>query len=134
RSDLLEKVVNLQRMVGVGAIDNGERVELRVMLLEQLQPANNRIKAGLLSLVDAVLVVQLARAIDGEADEELLFGEELSPFVVQQCPIGLQGVADGLAVGILALEFNNLAEVVDTQERWLTALPGEADLGQILLL
>ena len=54
--------------------------------------------------------MQVPRAVDAEADQELVFGQESAPFIVEEGAIGLQGIVDALAAGIAALQFDHLAE------------------------
>ena len=67
-------MVNLERMLAVGVIDDGERVELHLVLLQESQPLHDLVERGLLALVDTVTVVQLARAVDAQADPEAEMG------------------------------------------------------------
>jgi hypothetical protein len=46
----------------------------------------------------------------------------------------LESIFNALAVRIPLFQFNNLAEEIDAQQSWLSALPGEANHGRLLRL
>src|SRR5207244_880849 len=58
------------------------------------ETANDTVEGGLPTFVDAVCVVHLARAVDGDADQEVVLLEERSPGVVEQRAVALRGVED----------------------------------------
>ena len=68
-----QEAVDFQRIVGVDAVDGGQDVVLDAMLLQQAQAAHHLVEGGRAALVHAVDVVQFARAIDADADEEVVF-------------------------------------------------------------
>ena len=78
--------------------------------------------------------MQLARAVDGNADQELIFKEEFCPRIVEQDAIGLEGVGDLLAVGIFLLDLDEIPEIIDTQQRRFPALPGKIHHRRIVRL
>jgi hypothetical protein len=104
------------------------------VFLEQVQPAHDRVECRVLLLIYPVFVVQLSRAVDRQSDEEAVLCEELAPLIIKQRAVGLKGVGDRLALRVLLLKFDDLAEERYAQQRRLAALPGEADLGDRLIL
>ncbi len=78
--------------------------------------------------------MQVPRPVDRDADEELVLGQELAPFVVDEDAVGLEGVRDAFAVAVVLLELHGAPEEVHPHERRLAALPGEVDLGDVLRL
>jgi hypothetical protein len=70
--------------------------------------------------------VQLGRAIHAQSDEEAVRREELTPFVVQERPVGLDRVLDALARSpvLLAQPYRFLEERGSAQCR-LAALPAD---------
>ncbi len=61
--------------------------------------------------------------------------EERAPFVIEERAVGLQIVFDSL-VGLLVflLQLDDLAEKVQSQEGWFTALPGKDHFAAVLPL
>lgn len=82
-----------------------------------------------MAFIDTVGVVHFTRAVDGEADEKIIRGEELAPFVIEQGAVGLDGVGDDFAGGEFFLQRDNLAKKIDTEQGGFAALPGEIDFG-----
>ena len=118
----------------VRGVDGREDVPLHPVALEHVEAAHHLVEGGLAALVDAVGVVHLTGAIDRDADEELVLGEELAPLVVEQRAVGLQGVADLLArLGEPRLQLDDESEEVDPHHRGLAALPRHDDLGCVRL-
>ena len=79
-------------------------------------------------------VVDVLRAVDAEADEELVVQEEATPCVVDEDAIGLQPVADALPrYTVFFLQFNDFSEEIDAGKGGLAALPREHGLGKTLL-
>ena len=70
--------------------------------------------------------MQLGRAIHAQSDEEAVRREELTPFVVQERPVGLDRVLDALARSpvLLAQPYRFLEERGSAQCR-LAALPAD---------
>ena len=81
------------------------------------------------ALGDPVLVVDLLRAVDGQAHEEAVLLQEARPVLVEQRAVGLQVVLDPLSgLRVLPLQRHDLAEEVEAEQRGLAALPREHHL------
>jgi hypothetical protein len=89
-----QEAIHLQRADCVGRVDGGQDVELDAVFLQQCQPGHHAVERRPASPVDAVGIVQLAWAIQAEADQEAVLPEEAAPFVVQERAIRLQRVAN----------------------------------------
>ena len=48
----------------------------------------------------AVKIVDFFRTINTDADKKVVLFEKTGPAVINQCAIGLQGIADGLPLGV----------------------------------
>ena len=68
-------------------------------------------------------------SVDADPDEKSFGMEERAPFVIKQDAVGLEGVFDGLALGIFRLKGHRRAEEIDPEQCRLTALPGKVDGG-----
>ena len=86
---IAQEAIDLQRMGGIGRVDGGEDVKLNPVLLQEVQALHHPIEGGAATLVNPVAVVYLTRAIDADADEEIVGAEEAAPIVVQRCAVGL---------------------------------------------
>ena len=126
RAYAFEELVDLDRVLDGFGVDAGEGVELDLVFAEDVEAADDLLVGVAAFLVDAVGVVQVFRAVDGEPDEEIVFREEFAPLVVEQGAVGLECGADLLAVGVFLLEFNDFAEVAHAEQGGLAALEGEA--------
>ena len=104
------------------------------MFLQQLQAAHDFVERRLLAFVDAIGVVHFRGAIDGEADEEIVRGEEFAPFVVEQRAVGLDGVGNDFTAREFFLERDDFAEKIDAEQGGFAALPGEIDFGDGLAM
>ena len=56
---------------------------------------------------------ELARAVDGDADEKLVLSQELAPSIVDERGVGLERVVDCLAGGVFLLQCDHGAEEID---------------------
>jgi hypothetical protein len=75
--------------------------------------------------------VQLAGAVDGQADQEAVLAEECSPAVIQQGAVGLDGVRDPLAgLPVPFGQFGRAAEEVQAHHGRLATLPSHHHLGR----
>ena len=99
------------------------------MFAEAGEAAHGGVEGGAAVFVVAVDVVDFGGAVDGEADEELVLGEEFAPGVVEEGAVGLEGVGDIFTVGELFLEVDDFFEEGDAEEGGFAALPGEVDVG-----
>ena len=68
--------------------------------IQDLKTAHDTSEGWLAALVDAVGIVDIFRAIDGESDKEAVPREEFTPGFVQQRAVGLEGVVDSLPFSI----------------------------------
>ena len=119
-------------MARIGAVDHGERVEFDVVLFQQAQPAENLVVGIIPLFVHPVGVMQPRRSVDAQADEKLFRLQEFAPFVVEQRAVGLDGIVDAFAAGILPLQLDDFAEELHPEQRRFPTLPGECDFRNIL--
>jgi hypothetical protein len=96
--------------------------------LQGSQSLHHPAEAALTALVDAVSVVDLSWAVDRQADQEVVLGEERSPLVVEQGAVGLDRVGDLLARLLQRFgQFHRPAEKTQPHHRRLAPLPGHHD-------
>jgi hypothetical protein len=71
----------------------------------------------------------VARAVDADADQEVIFLEEFTPFIVQQGAVGLHGVLESHPrSAVFLLISDGLAVEIDSHQGRLATLPGYGDL------
>ena len=92
---------------------------------DQLPPTlHDPVEGSLPAAVNPVGVVDLARAIDAQTDQKIVFLEEGPPVVIEKNAIGLKGVLDYLAgPPILLDDFDGAPEEIELHQRRLAALP-----------
>ena len=71
-----EEAVDLDRMVGVGRVDGAQDVDVHTVVVQAPPAAHHVVERALAALVDAVGVVQRLRAVDAQADQDLVLLEE----------------------------------------------------------
>ena len=124
-----QEAVHLFGLVGSQVVDGHQDIVLHAVLLQHAQAAYDLVESRRSAFVDAVGVVQLARTIDADADQEVVFFEELAPLVVQQRTVGLHGVLKSHAwFAILLLVLDGFAVEIDPHQGRFASLPGHRDL------
>ena len=83
--------------------------------------------------IDAIGVVQFGRAVHAQSHQKSILCQELAPFVVEQRAVGLESVGNLFSVRMFFLQCDDLAKKLHAKQRWLTALPGKGNLGNVLL-
>ena len=73
-------------MLGILAVHHREGVEFHLVLLQETQAAHHAIKRGRSAFIDSVEIVEIRRAVNRNADQEVVLGQKLAPPVVQQTP------------------------------------------------
>lgn len=104
------------------------------MLREKVNAAHHAVEGGLTAFINTVSIMQFSGTVDGYADKKILFGEELFPVIVQQNAIRLKCIFNSFAIRILRLQRDNAAEIIDSQQGRLSALPCKMDHIRVLLL
>ena len=73
--------------------------------------------------------MQFTRAVDAQADQEIVGLEKGGPLLVQERAVGLQGVADDAPGGrVFFLQRHRAAEEIEPYQGGLATLPAEPDL------
>ena len=127
-SQVLEEAVELVGIVGVVVVHHRHAVPLHPVLLQQVDALHHLVERGASLLVLAVLVVELLRAVDGDAHQPVVLLEEPAPLVGEQRAVGLDAVVDGASAGIFLLQLHGpLVERQGAHQR-LSAVPGEEHL------
>ena len=97
--------------------------------------AHDEVERALPLAVAPVGVVQLARPVDAEADQEVVLLEEGAPGVVEQDAVGLEGLLNRLpGLAVFFDEFDGALEEFELHQRRLAALPGDRHFGRAMRL
>jgi len=127
---ITQELIYLPGMVAGDPVYGDQDVVLHLVLLQQPQSTHNLIKGALVTLVDAVGIVEALGPIQAEANQEIVLLEELAPLIVQEGAVGLHGVFEGHSrFAVFLLVFDRLAEKIYPHKGWFAALPGHRDLG-----
>src|SRR5437763_16900794 len=86
-ANFLEKTVDLKWVARVLLMDNGKRIELHRVLLQQTDTAHHFLKSRLATFIYAITVVELLWSIDRETDQEAIFGQNITPAIIEECSI-----------------------------------------------
>ncbi len=125
-----EEAVHVAAAPGVRRVDRRERVPLDTGLPEVSEAGHHLVERPLAALVHAVRVVQLARAVDRDPDQDLVLAEERRPLLVEQGRVRLDRVQCALAgLEVLRRQLDRPAEEVEAHQRGLAPLPGDHHLG-----
>ena len=129
RPDLIaQECVDALAMFFVGGVDGGQDVELGIVFLQQFNAAHHLVEGGIAALVDAIEIVNIPRAIEADTNQEVVFGKELTPFVVQRDGIGLECIINPhAAFFVLLLKAHRLSKKFDAHQGRFAALPGKVD-------
>ena len=130
RSEVVaQKPVHTAAVVAVGGVQRRQDVPVHAMVLEVLKAPDHAIERRLAALADPVGVVDLARTVDRDPDQEVVLLQKRRELVIDQRPICLQRVQDPLPrPGVLALQLDRAAEELDAHDRRLPALPRDHHL------
>ena len=114
-------------MFGVLCIQQGQSIELDVVFLGVLDGPHHPVPRPAAGMIGAVVIVELLRPVDADADEEFALVQEPAPFLIEQNRVGLYRVADLLAgYAIFLLQLHGLLVEVQSHQRRLASLPGKA--------
>ena len=97
-------------------------------MLQNLKAADRVVEGRSAVPAQAMAVVERPRTVEAQPDGEAFGGEKPAPVVVEEGPICLHPISDAAAGRAeTALDLDGLPEVIDSQDRRLASVPGEAD-------
>ena len=127
-ADIAEEPVDRERLPHVQVVHDRDDVGGNLVLAQQLVAAHGLHVGGLAAPGPSIGVVQFRRAVQAEADMELLGREKADPFFIQQAAIGLDTVDHAPAGGPMpALKLDHPLEIIHAQDSGLSPVPGEGD-------
>ena len=130
-----EEAIDRAPVVLVGGVDRAEDVEFDPVAAESPPAAHHQVKGALAAAIDPIGVVEFARTVDAQADQEVVLLEEGAPLIVEQDAVGLEGVLHALArPAILLDEFDRAPEELELHQRRLATLPCHGHLRRTMRL
>lgn len=124
-ADRAEEPVESRGIVGVAAVDYGQRVPLHAVFLQQRHAPHHRLERGASLPVAAVEVVRLGRSVERDSHQPAVFAKELAPRIVQKRAVGLDAVVDLPSVGVTPLQFDHAAVEVARTQQGFASVPCE---------
>ena len=130
-----EEAIDRAAVFLVGGVDRAQYVEVDSVLAQEPPALHHLVEGALFAAVDTVGVVELARAVDAQADQKVVFLEEGAPVIVEKDAVGLKGVLHDLSrPAVLFDEFDGAPEEVELHQRRLAALPRHCHCGRAVRL
>jgi hypothetical protein len=115
-------------VVDILAVEHTQNIARDSMLAQEFIAVHYLAVGGLPSLGKAVAVVHLLWAVQADSYGETLSGKKTTPVLINERAIGLNPVDDLTVRGpMLALQFNDLMKVLQTQQGGFPAVPGKTD-------
>jgi hypothetical protein len=124
--DLLEKPVT---SVGVYVVRGpAQDVARDAVLAQKFVSSHGLAVGGLTALGQAMGVMHFLRPVHTNPHGEAFCCQEAAPFFIDEGAVGLNPVDDPTVRGLmLALQFNDLVKVVQSEQGRLPAVPGKRD-------
>ena len=126
-AELDQEIENLIGVVGREVVDQREGVEVDLVSFAAFDGAHDAVPRAVAAEVEAIVVVQLLRAIDADADQEFVLVQEFAPVgIVQEDRIRLERISDLLAGdAVLLLQLHRPFVEVHAHQCRLAPLPGK---------
>ena len=109
----LIKTIDFFDRACIAAGHDAEHVVFDVIAVKELRGMQHAGKGAFPGGIDAVEVVQVGRAVERQADQELVFGQKSRPFFINGQTIGLDAVDHAQSAGVAGfLQLDDLAEKI----------------------
>jgi len=129
-ADLFEIAINSKRVPHILIVYCAKDVARDPAAFQKFEAAQGLTMCRFVASGQTISVMKLLRAVETEADAESFRRQEFTPLLIEQDAVCLHAVEDAFAVGrMLALQCNDLFEIVQAEQRGLSAVPGECDRG-----
>src|SRR5207245_11312015 len=113
---IAKEAIDCAAVMLIGGVDSTQNIEIDAVFA-QLPPAlHHPVEGSVPAAVDSVGVVDFARAIYAQTDQEIVFLEESAPVVIEKDAISLEGVLHHLSRSSLLLhDFDVAFEDIELQ-------------------
>ena len=122
---MFEKIVKLERIVGIKIVHHGHCIKFHAMFFEQMNAFHNLHKSGLTTFVATILVVKLLRAIDRNTHQKIVFFEKFAPGIVEQSSVGLNYVVNFTSASVFFLKFEGFFVEANRTQQSFATMPGK---------
>ena len=129
-----KEVEYLVGVVGVYIIEKDKQIEFDFEFAAVFDGAHNTVPCTRTGKIETVMVVIFLRTVNTDSDKEVVLMEKGTPFFVEQDRVGLECVANYLAVfAILLLQSDYFFVEVEAHQSGFTPLPRESGFGKAKL-
>ena len=102
-------------------------VVVDTMRLQEPKAAHHLVEGSAPVAVLAIAVMDFLWSVQADPDNELMALQKRAPGVIEQHPVGLQGIADRLGRSVRRLQFDHFLKKCKPHQGRLAALPNEFD-------
>src|SRR5208337_1348183 len=132
---IAEETIDRAAVLLVGGVDRAQYVEFDSVLAQVPPALHHLVEGALFAAVEPVRVVDLAWAVNAQANQEIVFLEEAAPLIVEEDAVGLKGMLhDLLGAAVLFDELDGASEEVDLHQRRFASLPRDSYCGRAVRL
>src|SRR5450631_3207908 len=93
---IAEEAIDRAAVMFVGGVDRAQDIEVDSVLAEEAPALHHFVEGASLAAVEPVRVMDLAWAVDAQADQKIMLLEKSAPLIIEKDAVGLKGVFDGL--------------------------------------
>ena len=123
---LFVKAIDLRHRFCQLGCHHGEYIELHMVSPHQLGCPQYRVITALAIGAMTVQVVGIFHSVQGQANEKMIFSQKLTPLLVQQDTIGLEGIGHCEAgTGVLFLQLHHFLEEIQPGKGGFSSLEGK---------
>ena len=125
---IAEEAVKIQRIISIIVVHHCHGIPFHPMLFQQVDTTHHLHKRWLSHLILPILVMKFLRTINRDAYQKIVLAKELTPFICQQCTVGLNAIINRTASGIFLLKFHRLFIKRQGAHQGFTSMPSEQHL------
>lgn len=120
-----EKAVEFEGLAHVEVVHHGHGVPFHTVPRQEFHAVHYLPPGAAPRSREAVAIVHLFGAIDGDAHQKVVVGQKSAPVIGEQRAVGLQGIVDVLAGCVLLLQRQRLLVERPRAHQRFAAVPGE---------
>ena len=87
-----EEAIDRAAVMFVSGVDRAQDIEVDSVLAQEPPALHHFVEGASFAAIEPVRVMDLARAVDAQADQEIVLLEKGAPLVIEQDAVGLKGV------------------------------------------
>ena len=126
---IAEIAIDVKAVVFVSSVDCAQDVSVDIGVTQVFPPTNHHRVSSMPATVETVGIMEVFRAIDGDADEKIVLFEEMRPLLGNQGAVGLDGMTNLLGgATILFAQLNEAFKEREAAQSRFAALPEHGDI------